>query len=455
MLPLDTTLPAPRLRRPRVALVDLPAEGGATTLPLRRERGPRLGAYAGLGLVALVAALATSRVEVVVLGAPFLLLAVVAVALAARPDLSIEVVGLSPRLLEGDRLDLVVELVADRAVTVEAVLHVRGPLRRDDPEGPLAVVHRVGPEPLRWVVAPQTRHWGLVRVDAVELRVHGPGGFVRWTGGAALDRVARVLPAASRGGRLLPATQPRSTAGSHLTRLRGDGSEFADLRTHQPGDPLRSVNWKATARRGRLMANLRHPERGADVVLVIDTSDDGSGYPPVGLLQAVRVAWVLADLHLVRQDRVGVVLFGRGLRWVMPEGGRRGREQLFDGLLAVISAAPRHPSRIDLLPHRAIPAGATVVALTTLQGDGFAEAMGTLRRHGHDVAVVVIDPSPLLTDDLASVPPAAVRLWRLEIEQRRRRLAARGVRTVTTTAGSPPDLAVAGLAGTRSPRRSR
>jgi uncharacterized protein (DUF58 family) len=431
-------------------LVDVDAapldpDAGGTAIRLRRERGPRLGAYAGLGLTGIVAGLAVSRVELVVLGAPFLLLAVLAVALATEPELRLSVVALSPRLVEGDRLDVELELTGDRVRTVEAVLDVVGPVRTDDPDAPLAVFRRVGPRPVRWTVAPETRHWGLVRLDQVVVRVHGLGGLVRWTGGVTLRETVRVLPAAPRGRRLLPATEPRSTAGSHLTRLRGDGTEFADLRTYQPGDALRSVNWKASARRGELMANQRHPERATDVVLVIDTSDDGSGYPPPGLLQAVRVAWVLADLHLTRQDRVGAVLFGRGLRWTSPRGGQRGRDQLFEELLAVTSPQPRRHSRIEHLPHQVIPPGATVVALTTLQGDVFARAVATLRRQGHDVATVVIDPSPLLADELATVPPAAARLWRMDVEQRRRRLAARGVRTITVPAGAPPDVAVAGL----------
>jgi uncharacterized protein (DUF58 family) len=452
VLPPRPTIP---VGRPRVAFVDRPSDPataprgsaveGATTIPLRRERGPRLAAYAALGLIGVGLGLATSRVELIVLGAPFLLLAALAVALASEPDLRLDVVGMSPRLVEGDRLDVELELVADRALTVEAILGVVGPVRLDDDEGPLAVIRRVGPRPLRWTVTPATRHWGLVRVDHVVVRVHGLGGLVRWTGGVTLHRTVRVLPAAPRGRRLLPATEPRTTAGSHLTRLRGDGSEFADLRTYQPGDALRSVNWKATARRGELMANQRHPERATDVVLVIDTTDDGSGYPPVGLLQAVRVAWVLADLHFTRQDRVGAVLFGRGLRWTSPRGGQRGRDQLFEELLSVTSPQPRRHSRMEHLPHQVIPAGATVVALTTLQGDVFSRAVGTLRRQGHDVAAVVIDPSPLLGDDLDAVAPAAVRIWRMEVEQRRRRLAARGVRTITVPAGAPPDVAVAGL----------
>lgn len=438
MLPLRSTLP---VGRPPVEVV----ASDTDAIPLRRERGPRLGAYTALGLTGVVLGLATSRVELIVLGAPFLLLAGLAVALATEPELRLAVVDMSPRLVEGDRLDVELELVGDRPRTVEAILRVVGPVRTDDVEAPLAVFHRVGPQPVRWTVGPETRHWGLVRVDQVVVRVHGLGGLVRWTGGVTLDRTVRVMPATPRGRRLLPATEPRSTAGSHLTRWRGDGSEFADLRTYQPGDAMRSVNWKASARRGELMTNQRHPERATDVVLVIDTTDDGSGYPPVGLLQAVRVAWVLADLHLTRQDRVGAVLFGRGLRWTSPRGGQRGRDQLFEELLAVTSPQPRRHSRLEHLPSQVIPAGATVVALTTLQADVFTRAIGTLRRQGHDVATVVIDPTPLLGDDLVDVPPSAVRLWRMDVEQRRRRLAARGVRTISVPAGAPPDVAVAGL----------
>lgn len=423
------------------------SDGTATTVPLRRERGPRLGAYVVLGLAGIVLGLAASRVELVVLGAPFLVLAVLATAPAADPQLRIRVLPPLGRLVEGDRLAVVVELVASRPVVVEVAARVRGPVRLDDPEGPVAVARRVGPEPVRWTIAPQTRHWGEVWVDRVELRVDGPGGLVRWTGGAVLRRRVEVLPAAPRGRCALRATQPRSVAGSHLTRLRGDGSDFAELRPHQPGDPLHAVNWKATARRGRLMANQRHSERAGDVVLVIDTTVDGGAYPPSSLLEAGRVAWALADLHLARQDRVGAVLFGSGLRWLPPRGGTRGREHLLQELFAVASLTLTHPSLIGFLPPHAIPAGATVVAITTLEGDVFATAVASLRRRGLDVAVVVVDRTPLLAPHLAPVPTEAVRLWRLEVEQRRRRLAAQGLRTVTLPAGASPDAAVLGLTG--------
>lgn len=432
--------------RPQAALpsVDL-VDDGEAVVPLRRERGPRLLPHLVAGAVAVAVALLASRPELIVLAVPFLAVPIAVLALADEPGIAVRLVELSPRLVEGDRLDVVVEVRADRPITVELGITAAGPLD-DDPHAPPAVVLRAGPDPARWTYRPPTKHWGLVELSRVEVRAESASGLLRWAGAARLDRTVRLVPITPEGRRLLRVTEPRSTAGSHLTRQRGDGSEFADIRQLQPGDPLRSVNWKASARRGELMANQRHPERTADVVLVVDTSDDGSGYPSPSLLQAVRMAWVLGDVHLGRQDRVGVVLFGEGLRWVAPRGGQRGRDRLFETLLSVTAPGHRRLNRIEMLPPQVLPAGSTVVALTTLQSDAFARAIGTLRRQGHAVATVVIDPTDLLGPALAQVPPAAVRIWRADVEQRRRRLAARGIHTVSVPATAPPDAAVAALA---------
>lgn len=421
-------------------------DDGYVTVPLRRERGPRLVPHLAAGLAAVAVALMASRPELVVLAVPFLGVPIAVLALATDPRVTVRLADVSLRLVEGDRLDLAVELRADRPITVELGITASGPIVADDPDGAPAVALRVGPEPVRWAYRPPTKHWGLVELSRIEVRAQSASGLLRWAGAARIDRTVRLLPVTPDGRRLLRVTEPRSTAGSHLTRLRGDGSEFADIRPLQPGDPMRSVNWKASARRGELMANQRHPERTADVVLVVDTSDDGSGYPSAALLQAVRMAWVIGDVHLGRQDRVGVVLFGEGLRWVAPRGGARGRERLFETLLSVTAPGHRRLNRIEMLPPQVLPAGATVVALTTLQSDAFARAVGTLRRQGHAVATVVIDPTELLGPALVAVPPPAVRLWRMDVEQRRRRLAARGIHTVSVPATAPPDAAVAALA---------
>ena len=73
----------------------------------------------------------------------------------------------------------------------------------------------------------------------------------------------RVYP---REERLREIVRPRDTqayVGNLVARQKGEGIEFADLRLYQPGDRVRRVNWKATARRGALVVNEEHPERNA------------------------------------------------------------------------------------------------------------------------------------------------------------------------------------------------
>ena len=62
--------------------------------------------------------------------------------------------------------------------------------------------------------------------------------------------------------------------GNQVSRARGDGIEFADIREWAPGDRVRSINWRASARRGELWVNQQHPERNTDVVLFLDTFTD-------------------------------------------------------------------------------------------------------------------------------------------------------------------------------------
>ena len=141
----------------------------------------------------------------------------------------------------------------------------------------------------------------------------------------ALDRRTRlrVYP--------LPETLRRSSGrsstqlytGNEVARQKGDGMEFADLRLFAPGDRVRSINWRASARRDELVVNERHPERNADVILFLDTFADARSGGRSTLDLAVRATATLAARYLERRDRVGLVSFGGVLRWLTPGMGRR------------------------------------------------------------------------------------------------------------------------------------
>jgi uncharacterized protein (DUF58 family) len=73
------------------------------------------------------------------------------------------------------------------------------------------------------------------------------------------------FPTALRTGRRLASQQ-----GGYHSRFRGRGMEFAEVRTYLPGDDVRSIDWRVTARRGKVHTKLFHEERERPVLLAID-----------------------------------------------------------------------------------------------------------------------------------------------------------------------------------------
>lgn len=102
-------------------------------------------------------------------------------------------------------------------------------------------------------------------------------------------------------------------AGLRRMKLRGIGTEFESLREWADGDPFRSVEWKATARRGKLMVAQYEVERSQNIMLLLDCGrlmtariDDRRK-----LDYAVQAALSLATIAGFASDRVGLVAFAQ------------------------------------------------------------------------------------------------------------------------------------------------
>ncbi len=122
--------------------------------------------------------------------------------------------------------------------------------------------------------------------------------------------------------------------GSHASRSRGGGLEFAQYRAYEPGDEPRAIDWKLYARSDR--AFVREAERDSPLSLwiVIDASASMSqtdaARPGWSRLAAAKaLAACLAELALAEGDRFGwIVLSADGVRLAAPGGGRRQRDRL-------------------------------------------------------------------------------------------------------------------------------
>jgi uncharacterized protein (DUF58 family) len=231
--------------------------------------------------------------------------------------------------------------------------------------------------------------------------------------------------------RVLRPAETQAFVGSELARVKGDGIEYADIRDFVPGDRVRSINWRASARRQALVVNERHPERNTDVVLFVDSFVDLHGGGRRALDDAVRAAATLATRYLERRDRVGLVGFGGVLRWLEPGMGSVQRYRLIETMLET-GVEPTYTWRdVRIIPARILPPKALVLAVTPLVDERFVAALEDLRARRYDVAVVEVDPVPLVTPGSGVADRLAYRLWILEREAQRSRLEQIGIGVAT------------------------
>jgi len=157
------------------------------------------------------------------------------------------------------------------------------------------------------------RERGPVRFERIYVWVENRIGLLRRRYMLEATEDARVLPdlsAVERYGTLAR----RSTlleAGLRKLRLRGTGSEFESLREYLPGDGFRSVDWKATARRGRMMVAQYEVERSQQICIALDCGRLMT--PRVGAVRkfdyALTAALSVARIAQAADDHVGLVAF--------------------------------------------------------------------------------------------------------------------------------------------------
>ena len=120
--------------------------------------------------------------------------------------------------------------------------------------------------------------WGAFALGPLLVRSRDRLGFHSWEAQVGAARPLRVYPSVETLRTMLAPLETQVFIGNQTSRTKGDGIEFADIREWAPGDRVRSINWRATARRGELHVNQQHPERNTDVVLFLDTfTDVGDG----------------------------------------------------------------------------------------------------------------------------------------------------------------------------------
>ncbi|KTD19804.1 DUF58 domain-containing protein [Legionella londiniensis] len=100
-------------------------------------------------------------------------------------------------------------------------------------------------------------------------------------------------------------------AGNHLSKLRGRGMDFSEVRNYQPGDEVRHMEWRVTARTGRPHVKLYQEERERPAIIVVDFSPSmffGTRLAFKSVI-AARLAAIIAWTVVADDDRVGGLIF--------------------------------------------------------------------------------------------------------------------------------------------------
>ena len=393
---------------------------------MTRRGTARVQGYVLLAAVSLLAALALRRPEVAVVAAPFALLLAAGTSFSAEPRIHARLALSATRTLEGD--DVEAELALDPGSAIGR-LEVRLDLPDDVElvEGrrafSLALRAEARPVPLTLRCA----RWGVFDVGRVALRATDVFRLVVWERSLDAPVLVKAYPRLEPLRRVVSARETQAFGGNEVSRRPGDGIEYADLRDFAPGDRVRSINWRATARRQRLVVNQRHPERNTDVVILVDSFVDLAAGDRSTLDDTVRAAATLATRYLERRDRVGLVGYGGILRWLRPGMGAAQRYRLIETLLET-GVEPTFTWRdVNLIPARVLGRKAIVIALTPLVDPRFVTMLEDLRARRFDLVVVEIDPSAVVAPGPGRGGALARRLWLLEREVLRGRLARAGI----------------------------
>lgn len=246
-----------------------------------------------------------------------------------------------------------------------------------------------------------SHRWGRLRVGPVHVLVADALGAYRAQRTLPPADV-QVVPASTVLDAPVSVPTPIGVSGVHLSRRRGDGTALSEVRAFRPGDRLHRINWRVTSRTGELHTNATFTEQDTDVLVVTDTLADVGPAPwaaadaPSSLDMTVRATSAIARHYLAAGDRVSLFDIGHLIGPVAPGSGPRQLRVLTTALSRAgrDDGAGRPARRL----HTVRPGTLTAVCSPLLSRDAIAQ-IGVLVAHGADV--IVVDTLPPSVGDVS------------------------------------------------------
>ena len=187
-------------------------------------------------------------------------------------------------------------------------------------------------------------------------------------------------------------------SGGYLSRTKGRGMEFDEVRLYQPGDDLRSIDWRVTARTGKTHTKLFREERERPVFISVDYRASMQ-FATRGVFKSVQAAKLAALLAWVAErhgDRIGGQIFtDHSCRELKPQSGK---QAVLHFLNALIKSSEKQEEInfeqvMARLSHHAKP-GSLVYIISDFRGmsETAQSYLSKLARHCDIILILVYDP---------------------------------------------------------------
>lgn len=230
----------------------------------------------------------------------------------------------------------------------------------------------------------------------------------------SVDELIALKPFSTR---LFPKEARKSSstlAGGYVSPFRGRGIDFSEVRSYQPGDDIRSMDWRVTARTGKPHTKLYVEERERPVYLFVDFSASMHFGSRVAFKSVIasKVAALLAWSSVAHGDRIGCFLVNDKDHFELKaQSGRRGVTRVLSLLAEWSQRSPGEGitghsgfSNTFLRAQRVIKPGSLIFLISDFQFFDAAHVhpLQNLARHCDLVSIQVRDPLEI------SAPPAGI-----------------------------------------------
>jgi uncharacterized protein (DUF58 family) len=193
-------------------------------------------------------------------------------------------------------------------------------------------------------------------------------------------------------------------AGAYQSAFKGRGMAFSEVREYQPGDEVRTIDWKVTARFNHPYIKIFEEERELTLMLIIDVSasENYGGGTELKKERITEIAAVLAFSAIQNNDKIGVILFSdRVEKYIAP---KKGRSHVLTIIRELLNFEPQHKgtniSEAVGFFANVIKRRSTAFLISDFMDQNFEDALRSARNKHDLIGLRIVDP---LEQELPSV----------------------------------------------------